>query len=69
MRATARQLRGVNNWEKTQHIGAHRQAVAFEAMPSPQDNRANAMVSSVHHHAEALEATSSPASRRKNGHQ
>jgi cellulose synthase/poly-beta-1,6-N-acetylglucosamine synthase-like glycosyltransferase len=26
VRATLRQLRGVNNWEKTQHVGAHRQA-------------------------------------------
>ncbi len=24
MRATVRQLRGVNNWEKTKHVGAHR---------------------------------------------
>ena len=24
LRATLRQLRGINNWEKTQHIGAHR---------------------------------------------
>lgn len=26
MRAFARELRGVNNWEKTAHVGAHRQA-------------------------------------------
>ena len=25
LRATARQLRGINNWEKTKHIGAHRE--------------------------------------------
>jgi len=25
LRATIRQLRGINNWEKTQHIGAHRE--------------------------------------------
>jgi len=25
VRATLRQVRGINNWEKTQHIGAHRQ--------------------------------------------
>ena len=69
VRATARQLRGINNWEKTQHIGAHRQAVTLEAMSSSQDDRADAMVSAGHHGAEALEATSSPTSRRKNGHQ
>jgi len=28
LRATIRQLRGINNWEKTQHVGAHRQQVA-----------------------------------------
>jgi glycosyltransferase XagB len=26
LRATLRQLRGITNWEKTQHVGAHRQA-------------------------------------------
>jgi cellulose synthase/poly-beta-1,6-N-acetylglucosamine synthase-like glycosyltransferase len=31
LRATFRQMRGINNWEKTQHIGAHRQA----AVPTP----------------------------------
>ncbi len=35
VRATLRQLRGINNWEKTQHIGAHRQAGAIEATASP----------------------------------
>lgn len=25
LRATARQLRGINNWEKTKHVGAHRE--------------------------------------------
>ena len=35
VRATLRQLRGINNWEKTQHIGAHRQAGALEATASP----------------------------------
>jgi cellulose synthase/poly-beta-1,6-N-acetylglucosamine synthase-like glycosyltransferase len=35
VRATARQVRGINNWEKTQHIGAHRQAQALEATSSP----------------------------------
>ncbi len=35
VRATLRQLRGINNWEKTQHIGAHRQAGALEATVSP----------------------------------
>jgi len=31
LRATIRQLQGINNWEKTQHIGAHRQVGALEA--------------------------------------
>ncbi|HLH63196.1 MAG TPA: glycosyltransferase [Ktedonobacteraceae bacterium] len=31
VRATSRHLRGINNWEKTQHVGAHRQAVLSEA--------------------------------------
>jgi glycosyltransferase XagB len=35
VRATLRQVRGINNWEKTQHIGAHRQAGALEATASP----------------------------------
>ena len=26
LRAAARQMRGINNWEKTQHVGAHREA-------------------------------------------
>jgi glycosyltransferase XagB len=25
LRATVRQLRGINNWEKTKHVGAHRE--------------------------------------------
>ncbi len=35
LRATTRQLRGINNWEKTRHVGAHRQAGALEATSSP----------------------------------
>jgi len=31
VRATLRQVRGINNWEKTQHVGAHRQAEALKA--------------------------------------
>jgi hypothetical protein len=27
LRALGRQMRGVNNWEKTQHIGAHRRPI------------------------------------------
>jgi cellulose synthase/poly-beta-1,6-N-acetylglucosamine synthase-like glycosyltransferase len=27
LRATSRQLRGINNWEKTKHIGAHRESL------------------------------------------
>ena len=34
LRATVRQLQGINNWEKTQHVGAHRQAKAVEATSS-----------------------------------
>jgi hypothetical protein len=26
VRATLRELRGINNWEKTAHVGAHRDA-------------------------------------------
>jgi hypothetical protein len=32
VRATLWQLRGINNWEKTQHVGAHRQAEALGAI-------------------------------------
>ncbi len=36
MRAALRQMRGINNWEKTQHVGAHRQpAVTTADIPSP----------------------------------
>ncbi|HLW03482.1 MAG TPA: glycosyltransferase [Ktedonobacterales bacterium] len=37
MRAALRQLRGINNWEKTQHVGAHRQAAVTTTadIPSP----------------------------------
>jgi hypothetical protein len=31
VRAVWREIRGVNNWEKTQHVGAHRQAVSATA--------------------------------------
>jgi hypothetical protein len=30
LRATWRELRGINNWEKTHHVGAHRQASRAE---------------------------------------
>jgi len=33
LRATLRHLRGMNNWEKTQHVGAHRQE--FPALNTP----------------------------------
>jgi hypothetical protein len=69
VRATSRQLRGINNWEKTMHIGAHRLGGALEANSPPQDHRAVEVVSSVHRQAEAFEATSVPTSRRKNGPQ
>ncbi len=29
VRATLRELRGINNWEKTAHVGAHRSPVAL----------------------------------------
>jgi cellulose synthase/poly-beta-1,6-N-acetylglucosamine synthase-like glycosyltransferase len=35
LRATMRQLRGINNWEKTKHVGAHRQAVSAVDVPTP----------------------------------
>ena len=31
LRAVGRQVRGVSNWEKTRHIGAHREQVAYRA--------------------------------------
>ncbi len=34
VRATLRQVRGINNWEKTQHVGAHRQAPVLETAPA-----------------------------------
>jgi cellulose synthase/poly-beta-1,6-N-acetylglucosamine synthase-like glycosyltransferase len=37
LRATTRQMRGINNWEKTKHVGAHRQAISTTVdVPSPQ---------------------------------
>jgi glycosyltransferase XagB len=48
VRATARHLRGINNWEKTQHVGAHRQAGAHETAPSPQYRSAADIVTSAH---------------------
>ncbi len=35
VRATARQMRGVTNWEKTRHIGAHRQLIGREVTSLP----------------------------------
>ncbi len=37
LRATFRQLRGINNWEKTQHIGAHRRQLVTLDTPSGGD--------------------------------
>ena len=31
LRAVGRQMRGVSNWEKTRHVGAHREQVAYRA--------------------------------------
>ncbi len=47
VRATLRQVRGINNWEKTQHIGAHRQGRTAPQATGEQETR-------------ELEATSSP---------
>ena len=47
VRATLRQVRGINNWEKTQHIGAHRQERAVPQATGEQETR-------------ELETTSSP---------
>ena len=67
VRATSRQLRGINNWEKTKHIGAHRQGGALETHLPSQEHRAVEVASAVHRPAEAFEATALPNSRRKNG--
>ena len=48
---------------------AHRQAGKLDTISPAQDCRTDEIVSSVHRQAEALEATSLPASRRENGHQ
>jgi glycosyltransferase XagB len=34
IRATIRELRGINNWEKTAHVGAHRQDISVVPAPS-----------------------------------
>ena len=39
VRATLRQVRGINNWEKTQHIGAHRQERVVSQAASGQQER------------------------------
>ncbi len=31
LRAAYRQIQGINNWEKTQHVGAHRQSAVFDS--------------------------------------
>jgi glycosyltransferase XagB len=35
VRAAYRELQGINNWEKTQHVGAHRQAAAQSPLHEP----------------------------------
>ena len=35
-RAVSRQLRGINNWEKTQHVGAHREHASAGCTDGPQ---------------------------------
>jgi cellulose synthase/poly-beta-1,6-N-acetylglucosamine synthase-like glycosyltransferase len=40
VRATARQFRGINNWEKTQHVGAHRGQLHVVKSPVSSDSAA-----------------------------
>jgi hypothetical protein len=41
LRAVRRQMRGINTWEKTQHVGAHREALhAIPAELTEVDRRA-----------------------------
>ncbi len=40
LRATARQLRGINNWEKTKHVGAHRSQLHVVKSGVPSDSAA-----------------------------
>ena len=67
VRATARQLRGINNWEKTQHIGAHRQVGALGTALPPQNRGSGATVLSTHRQPEMLKMLPSPIPRRENG--
>ncbi len=41
VRATYRQFHGINNWEKTQHVGAHRQGAAETPAAAPRSLRAS----------------------------
>jgi len=59
MRATIRHLRGVNNWEKTQHVGAHRQAGETGATASPQERAGDETTQFAHRQAGEIEATAS----------
>jgi glycosyltransferase XagB len=47
LRATSRQMRGINNWEKTHHIGAHRQPETLDEFSPPQTRSEGEMVSSA----------------------
>jgi len=60
VRAVLRQLRGINNWEKTKHIGAHRDAETLEATLSPQERRDGETAAAAYRKTGTLEATSSP---------
>jgi cellulose synthase/poly-beta-1,6-N-acetylglucosamine synthase-like glycosyltransferase len=40
LRATVRQLRGINNWEKTKHVGAHRSQLHVVKSGVPSDSAA-----------------------------
>ena len=59
MRATIRHLRGMNNWEKTQHVGAHRQAGEAGATATPQERAGDETTQFAHRQAGEIEATAS----------
>lgn len=43
LRATIRELRGINNWEKTAHVGAHRQMEQAAQVSAQPDRKAEAV--------------------------
>jgi cellulose synthase/poly-beta-1,6-N-acetylglucosamine synthase-like glycosyltransferase len=66
VRATVRHLRGVNNWEKTQHVGAHRQAGAADTALPLQNRSSGETLSSIHGQPQMIGMSSLPISRREN---